>query len=613
VEHDKLMQRFYEIYSSALPRLGPGDGHSTSKALQFLLEDRQVRSGDDEPSELKVLDIGCGTGAQTLQLARDLDATIIAIDNHQPYLTELRRRLDSLGLGSCVRTLQADMAELDLPRRSFDLIWSEGSAYSMGVRKALLAWRSFLAPGGYLAVSELTWLTPDAPRDCKQFFASEYPAMTDMETNVEMMKACGYEVIETFTLPDSAWWEPYYGPLENRLTEYEERCADDPETIAVIEIGRTEIDMFRRFSEHYGYVFYVLRDVRLEAPGFHNFFREQLEDLDRPDLIPMRVVSEERGNYRLKSVREVAGQLSGRMRHQLDDGDKPVVGDWVGVSQQQGLASIHHVFDRYSFLVRRAAGKGSDAQGIAANVDAFFVVMSADADFNLRRLERYLAAVQESGADAVVILSKIDCTESVELMLDQVESVAIGVPIVGVSAVTGEGMDAVRTYAQSGKTIGLIGSSGVGKSTLVNALLGHESQVTRDVRSDGKGRHTTTRRELIELPNGSFLMDTPGMREFGLADDQGGVGAVFSEITTLAQQCRFRDCEHRGEPGCAVDSAVASGELDEDRLASYHKLQREVQSVELRKDPAHAGRPKKRWKEVSKIIREHKRSGKSKE
>jgi len=337
--------------------------------------------------------------------------------------------------------------------------------------------------------------------------------------------------------------------------------------------------------------------------GFGPFFSAQHDLLDRSDLVPARIAAEGRGNYWLRGCRALIGELSGRSHHQLGPTQRPVVGDWVSVADGDDLAIIHHIFERRTTMVRRAAGTDAGIQIVAANVDLFFIVTSANRDFNVRRLERYLAAVWDSGAEPAVVLNKIDIGEGIDDMVDAIGEVALGVPVVSVSALTGVGMDDIRGHVAPGKTIGLIGSSGVGKSSLVNRLLGHEVQRVRTLRKDEKGRHATTRRELIELPDGGILIDTPGMRELGLVEDEGGVNRIFADIVALAEDCRFRDCQHQGEPGCAVEAAVEVGELDGGRLASYHKLQREVAAAERRRDPTLAGRSKRRWKSISKAMR----------
>jgi ribosome biogenesis GTPase len=341
----------------------------------------------------------------------------------------------------------------------------------------------------------------------------------------------------------------------------------------------------------------------LESLGFGPFFSKQHDLLGRSGLVPARVALEGRGNYRLCGCRAAIGELAGRLKHELGPLERPVVGDWVSVADGEDRAVIHRVLDRRTTMVRRAAGTASGIQVVAANVDLLFIVTSANRDFNVRRLERYLCAAWDSGARPVFVLNKIDLGGQIEDMLDEMAGMASGVPVVRTSALTGEGLGDLRGHMVCGKTAGLIGSSGVGKSSLVNCLLGREAQPVRTLRKDGKGRHATTRRELIELPGGGVLIDTPGMRELGLVEDIGGVDRVFADIDELGGQCRFRDCKHRGEPGCAVTAAVEAGELDRARLASYHKLQREIAVAEWRRDPTHAGRAKRRWKSVSKSIR----------
>jgi ribosome biogenesis GTPase len=345
----------------------------------------------------------------------------------------------------------------------------------------------------------------------------------------------------------------------------------------------------------------------LESLGFDLFFSEQFGLLNDRELVPARVVSAGRGSYHLAGCRAPLGELRGRLLRDLSGPERPTVGDWVAVMDDLDRAIIHHVLNRRTELVRRAAGTVAGTQVIAANVDLFFIVTSANRDFNLRRLERYLAAVWDSGAEPVVVLNKIDLGGDIKGLIDEVGTVAFGVPVVKASAVTGEGLTELRQHLAPGRTVGLIGSSGVGKSSLVNRLLGREIQPVRTVRRDEKGRHATTRRELIELPDGGLLIDTPGMRELGLIDNAGGIDNLFADIATLEENCRFRDCSHQGEPGCAVVAAVESGELNEARLTSYHKLQRELAAFARRRDPAQAGRSKLRWKAINKAQREYKK------
>ncbi|MGK7890934.1 MAG: ribosome small subunit-dependent GTPase A, partial [Leptolyngbyaceae cyanobacterium] len=257
--------------------------------------------------------------------------------------------------------------------------------------------------------------------------------------------------------------------------------------------------------------------------------------------------------------------------------------------------------------VRKAAGHTTAGQIVAANVDTVFLMSGLDGDFNLRRIERYLVTAWESGASPVVVLNKADVCADLNEVIAQVEAIAIGVPIHPISATANQGLEQLDTYLVSGKTIALIGSSGVGKSTLTNYLLGQQQQATQTVRADdSRGRHTTTHRQLLTLPSGALLIDTPGMRELQLWSDGSGLEETFSDIASLGANCKFRDCQHDQEPGCAVQDAIANGTLDPRRLHSYQKLQREQQWLEERQDNHTRQNTKRRWKQLSKTIRHHK-------
>ena len=320
-------------------------------------------------------------------------------------------------------------------------------------------------------------------------------------------------------------------------------------------------------------------------------------------LHPGRVVVEHRGALVLHSEsEEIWADVPGRLRHRAASGaDLPAVGDWVafGRHAQGERATIEAVLPRRTAFVRKAAGFESVEQVVAANVDVVFVVTSLVDDLNPRRLERYLALAWESGAEPVVVLTKSDLCEGIEAAVAQLGGVTFGVPAHIVSAVTGEGIDELTAHLAGGRTATLVGSSGVGKSTLVNRLCGSERLATAGLRPDGRGRHTTTRRELVVLAAGGCLIDTPGMRELTLWDAEEGLDQAFDDVEALAAGCRFSDCAHRTEPGCAVQAAVAAGTLDAGRLESFRHLQRELRYLEIRHDARARSDERKRWRALS--------------
>jgi ribosome biogenesis GTPase len=325
-------------------------------------------------------------------------------------------------------------------------------------------------------------------------------------------------------------------------------------------------------------------------------------------LEPARVAREERGRYQLLfDERESAGELAGRLRHEARSrADLPAVGDWVAVRPHATGAVIVAVLPRASAFMRKVAGETTEEQVVAANVDTVFLVSGLDLDFNPRRIERYLAAAWESGAEPVVVLNKADLAGDPEARTAEVEAIAPGTPVVTVSARERRGLDALAPWLGAGRTVALLGSSGVGKSTLINALLGEERQATGPVREDdSRGRHTTTHRELVALPAGALLLDTPGMRELQLWGDEAGLAEAFSDIAALAAECRFRDCGHAEEPGCAVRAAVERGALDAGRLASWHKLQRELRWLATRQDARARAEAEARWKAIHRSMKRH--------
>jgi len=320
-----------------------------------------------------------------------------------------------------------------------------------------------------------------------------------------------------------------------------------------------------------------------------------------------RVIQEQREAYTVWTEAGVfSAEVSGKLRFAATSrGDFPAVGDFVGVScrADEGKATIHQVLPRFSKFARKVAGFITDEQIVAANVDTVFLVMALNHDFNLRRLERYLTMAWESGANPVIVLTKADLCEDSAVRELAVAAIAPSVPVHSVSVVSQVGLEALKPYLQTGQTVALLGSSGVGKSSLLNHFANEKLQRVSDVRTaDERGRHTTTARTLFALHSGGLVIDTPGMRELQMLDNDGAEASLaetFADIAALAETCRFRDCQHEAEPGCRVQEAITTGRLSEQRLASYRKLQRELAYVARKEDERQQLAERAKWKQLS--------------
>jgi ribosome biogenesis GTPase len=349
--------------------------------------------------------------------------------------------------------------------------------------------------------------------------------------------------------------------------------------------------------------------VRLKDLGWDQYFEARFREHAEAGLAPARVAAVQRGSYRVWLAEgDCDADLSGRIRHEADSpGDLPAVGDWVACRTRDDGATIHALLPRRGAFTRKVAGARAEEQVVAANVDTVFVVVGLDGDFNPRRVERYLALAREGGASPVVVLNKADLCPNLDAAVRDARAVAGASPVVTLAAAVGD-VAPLEAWLRPRETAALLGSSGVGKSTITNALLGGERQKIGGVRArDKRGKHKTTHRELFLLPSGALLVDTPGMRELQLWGDEDSLDAVFDDVEAIARECRFTDCRHEGEPGCAVEAALDDGSLDARRLDSYRQLERELAHLATRRDRRLQLAEKQRWKAIHRAMRDHKK------
>ncbi len=353
-----------------------------------------------------------------------------------------------------------------------------------------------------------------------------------------------------------------------------------------------------------------MQNFDLYSLGYDDYFEQSFTSLSAAGQIPARIASEQKDRYLLwGNFGEKWAVLSGKLRYTAVSREElPAVGDWIITETSgDGEAVIHGVLPRRSKFSRGAAGEKTGEQIAAANIDTVFIVMGLDHDYNLRRLERYATVAWDSGASPVIILNKADLCDDAEERVRLAEESAPGIPVHAISAAASDNespREILLSYLKPGKTAVLLGSSGTGKSTITNLLLGAGEQKTAAVREDdSRGRHTTTSRQMFRLPSGGIVIDTPGMRELKLWSSEDSLEEVFSDIEGAAAACRFADCSHQGEPGCAVADAVAEGRISKERFASYLKLRRELAYLERRQNEGAARAERLRWKQIAKAVK----------
>lgn len=339
--------------------------------------------------------------------------------------------------------------------------------------------------------------------------------------------------------------------------------------------------------------------------GWNSHFQQHFDNNKMAGLIPGRIAQEHKSMYlAIGQNGEYSAELSGKYRYQAAGKiDYPTVGDWVAMSERDsGKATIQDLLPRKSAFIRKEAGQRTAEQLVAANIDIVFIVSGLDNNYNVNRIERYLTLAYESGATPIILLNKCDLRHDLDSIIREVESRAIAVSVLAISAVTGDGIDKLAGYLTRGNTAAFLGSSGVGKSSNINRLLGENRLKVNSVRQDdSRGHHTTTHRELLVLPSGGIVIDTPGMRELQVWGDDSGLASAFDDIEVIARDCRFRDCNHQDEPGCAVQTAISDGSLKDERFQSYLKLKKELRYLEAKQVMKASAVEKMRWKRISQI------------